>query len=83
MKIGLAGSIESSDCLITAEASNELDIKIESSVYEFFGKQIRKVILETLEELGIKTIRIHINDKGALDYTIRSRLISAIKRMES
>lgn len=82
MKIGLAGSMESSDCLIRVEESDTLEIKIESSVYEFFSNQIRKVILSTLEELGIKNVSVHINDKGALDYTIRSRLITAIERMK-
>jgi citrate lyase subunit gamma (acyl carrier protein) len=83
MKIGLAGSLESNDCIITVEESNELEIKIESIVYDYFSSQIRKVILNTLEELEVKTIKVFINDKGALDYTIRSRLIIAIKRMEA
>ncbi|MFY9422765.1 MAG: citrate lyase acyl carrier protein [Bacilli bacterium] len=83
MKIGIAGSLESSDCLVRAEASDKLEIQIESTVFEFFGNQIRKVILSTLEELGIKAIKIHVNDKGALDYTIRSRLLAAARRMEA
>jgi citrate lyase subunit gamma (acyl carrier protein) len=82
VKIGIAGSLESSDCLVRAEESDKLEIQIESSVFEFFGNQIRKVVLDTLEDQGIKTIKIHVNDKGALDYTIRSRLLTAIERMK-
>ncbi|HRT69146.1 MAG TPA: citrate lyase acyl carrier protein [Bacilli bacterium] len=82
MKIGVAGTVESNDCLITVEESDELEIIIESIVMEFFGEQIKKVIVDTLDELKIKTIKVTCNDKGALDYTIKSRLVTAIKRME-
>ncbi len=82
MKIGVAGTVESNDCLITVEESDELEISIESIVMEFFGEQIKKVIVDTLSELKIKTIKVTCNDKGALDYTIKSRLVTAIKRME-
>ena len=82
MTIGVAGTVESNDCLITVEESDELEIIIESIVMEFFGEQIKKVIVDTLVELKIKTIKVTCNDKGALDYTIKSRLVTAIKRME-
>ncbi len=82
MKIGVAGTVESNDCLITVEESDKLEIIIESIVMEFFGEQIKKVIVDTLKELQIKTMKITCNDKGALDYTIKSRLVTAIKRME-
>jgi len=81
MKIGVAGTVESNDCLITVEESDKVEIIIESIVMEFFGEQIKKVILDTLAELQIKTIKVTCNDKGALDYTIKSRLVTAIKRM--
>ena len=81
MKKGVAGSIESNDVKITVEESKKQEIKIESIVYEFYGKQIYKTIVDTLEELGIKNIKVLVQDKGALDYTIKSRLITAIERM--
>ncbi len=81
MKKGVAGSIESNDVKITVEESKKQEIKIESIVYEFYGKQIYQTIVDTLEELGIKNIKVLVQDKGALDYTIKSRLITAIERM--
>jgi len=57
-----------------------LSLKVLS--WSFFGEQIKKVIVDTLDELKIKTIKVTCNDKGALDYTIKSRLVTAIKRME-
>ena len=81
MKIGVAGSLESNDALITVTPSNEVEIEIESIVYDFFHEQIEQVITETLDELNIKNLKVVCKDKGALDYTIRARLITAIERM--
>ena len=82
MKVGMAGSFSSNDALITVSESDELVIKIDSIVDDFFHDQIDKVVRDTLKELNIKKIKVEVNDKGALDYTIRARLITAISRME-
>ncbi|MBN2876410.1 MAG: citrate lyase acyl carrier protein [Bacilli bacterium] len=82
MKIGTAGSKESNDCFVTVKESNDTQIIIESIVAAFFYDQIKAVIESTLAELNIKNIIVIVEDKGALDYTIKSRLISAIKRMK-
>lgn len=82
MKIGVAGSIESNDCLMTVIESDKLEINITSIVDSFFHDQIKKVIEDSLEELNIKNVKVTCQDKGALDYTIKARLITAINRME-
>lgn len=82
MKRGIAGSLESNDALITVRESDKLEITVKSIVYDFFHKQIEKVIRDTLSELGIDKISVVCEDKGALDYTIKARLTCAIKRME-
>ncbi len=81
MKKGVAGSKESNDCLVTVTESDELNIVIESVVGAFFYDQIKETVEKTLEELDVSNISVLVEDKGALDYTIKSRLISAIKRM--
>ncbi len=81
MKIGVAGTLESNDAMITVKEASELKIVIHSIVYDFFGEQIEKVIRDTLNELNLKNIEVECNDKGALDYTIKARLITAIQRM--
>ena len=81
MKIGVAGSLESNDALITVTENDKIEIEIESIVYDFFHEQIEKVISETLKELNINNLKVVIRDKGALDYTIKARLITAIERM--
>ncbi len=83
MKIGVAGSLESNDALITVTTSDKTEITIKSIVYDFFHKQIFDVIIKTLDELGIKNVSVLCEDKGALDYTIRARLITALSRMEN
>ena len=83
MKIGIAGSLESNDALITVKESDKLNITVKSIVYDFFHEQIEKVILDTLNELGVEKIDVVCEDKGALDYTIKARLTVAIARMEA
>jgi len=82
MKIGVAGSKESNDCLVTVKESKKTDIIIDSIVAAFFYDQIKAVVEETLKEMNIENVTVIVEDKGALDYTIKSRLVSAIKRME-
>ena len=39
MKIGVAGSLESNDALITVTPSDKMEIEIDSIVYDFFHEQ--------------------------------------------
>ncbi|NLZ61188.1 MAG: citrate lyase acyl carrier protein [Acholeplasmataceae bacterium] len=82
MKIGIAGSLESNDVLITVRTSESLIIDIHSIVDLLYHDQIKAVVLATLKEEGIDKLEVTIEDKGALDYTIRARLLTAIRRME-
>lgn len=83
MKIGICGSVESNDCLITVKESSGITVNLDSIVKEYFGDQIIKVITSTLKELQIENIEVTCVDKGALDYTIKARLITAIERMNN
>ena len=82
MKVGVAGSVESNDILITVTESSELVIEIKSIVDAFFYDQIEQVIRDTLKELNINNVKVSCQDKGALDYTIKARLVTALTRME-
>ena len=75
-----AGTYESSDCNITVEKNDTLMINIESIVFEQFGDQIKEVIVTTLKEHNLSNIKVDIFDKGALDYTVKARLETALKR---
>ena len=76
-----AGSYESSDCIMTVSKSDTLEVSIESIVFEQFGDQIKEVILTTLQEENIHAIKVECFDKGAHDYTVKARLLTALKRM--
>ena len=82
MKRGIAGSMESNDALITVKESDKLSVPVKSVVYDSFHEQIEKVIYDTLAERGIGNVEVICEDKGALDYTIKARLLTALDRME-
>ena len=80
-KAAVAGTLESSDAQITVESGGgKGELTIESSVIHQFGKQIRAVVLETLERLDVKDAKIKVVDKGALDCTLKARVECAVYR---
>ncbi|ORC35396.1 citrate lyase acyl carrier protein [Marispirochaeta aestuarii] len=81
-KKGIAGTLESSDVLVTVSPPTDPGIKIEleSIVKKQFGNRIIAVVNEVLEGLGIKDVHVSLQDKGALDCTVRARLEAAAYR---
>jgi citrate lyase subunit gamma (acyl carrier protein) len=76
-----AGTMESNDIYVMVQPSEGgIEINIESIVMKQFGKQIEKVIRETLDNLQVENALIVAKDRGALDYTISARIEAAIKR---
>ena len=81
IKPAMAGTLESSDAQVTVEPGNgSVELTLESAVIHQFGNQIRKVILETLDNLGVDDVRITVIDKGALDCTLKARVEGAVFR---
>ena len=80
MKNAIAGTLESGDIMITIGPGKGLEVNLQSSVEAQFGRQIRSVITETLQGLGIEDARVDAVDKGALDCTIRARVTAAAVR---
>lgn len=80
--IGSAGTMESSDIMVTIKKNPQKGIKIEldSSVEQQFGAQIKKVIVESLQELEIEDALVSAVDKGALDCAIKARVVTAAYR---
>ena len=80
-KITLAGTLESSDVQVTVEPFDKgIKLSLESSVMNQYGQQIKDTVLETLDRLGVKNIKINLIDKGALDCTIKARVECALLR---
>lgn len=82
IKNAVAGTLESGDIQIqiSPAESKGLHIDLDSSVAAQFGKQIRTVITETLQGLGIEDVDVKAVDKGARDCTIRARVTAAAVR---
>ena len=77
----VAGTLESSDALVTVELhEGSVELDISSSVINQYGRQIRATVVETLKRLDIDEARVTIVDKGALDCTLKARVECAIFR---
>ena len=80
-KPAIAGTLESSDAQVAVEpAEDGIELYLESSVMNQYGRQIKATVLETLERLGVENARVTVVDKGALDCTIKARVECAVFR---
>ena len=80
VKNAVAGTLESGDIMIQIGPGEGFQVELQSSVAAQFGRQIKSVITETLEGLGISDAYVKATDKGALDCTIRARVTAAAVR---
>lgn len=77
----IAGTLESSDIqIMLSKIEGPTEIELESAVEKQFGTQIRTLMRTILERYGITNVKLKAVDKGALDCTIKARLITAIQR---
>ncbi|WP_278831879.1 citrate lyase acyl carrier protein [Mitsuokella multacida] len=80
-KPAMAGTLESSDAqVIVAPGSNGIELTLESSVMNQYGRQIKATVLSVLEGLGVQDAKIKVVDKGALDCTLKARVECAVFR---
>lgn len=81
IQTAMAGTLESSDAQVMIEPwENGIELEVTSSVMNQYGRRIRQVVLETLERLGVEGARVTVNDKGALDCTLKARVEAAVYR---
>lgn len=81
LKPAIAGTLESSDAQVTVEPGDgKIDLELQSSVMNQFGRQIKAAVLETLERLDVTDARVTVVDKGALDCTLKARVECAVFR---
>ncbi|MDO5298919.1 MAG: citrate lyase acyl carrier protein [Clostridia bacterium] len=80
-KNAMAGTLESSDALVTVEpGEGGIELEISSSVMNQYGRQIKATVLETLARLDVTDGRVTVVDKGALDCTLKARVECAVFR---
>jgi citrate lyase subunit gamma (acyl carrier protein) len=79
-----AGTSETGDIHVTVIPVDQegIHIQLESKkvILKQFGRQMEEVIRDTVLQLGVENILIKALDRGALDYTIRARVQTAIRR---
>lgn len=82
VKPAVAGTLESSDIQIRVEPADApgIEINLNSSVKQQFGKKIIQVIHDTLEEMGVTDAYVEAVDKGALDCAVKARTAAAAYR---
>lgn len=83
LKTAQAGTLESSDVMITVSPGTEgsgLVIEIDSIVMAQYGKAIRETLMNTMTQQGITDIYVKAVDRGALDCTLRARVLTALER---
>lgn len=78
----IAGTLESNDVLVRVSPADGLSIEIESIVLPQFGKQIRQAVLQTAQALQVEGAAIVLQDKGAIDCTIKARVETALLRAQ-
>ncbi|GAB48097.1 citrate lyase acyl carrier protein [Mobilicoccus pelagius] len=76
----LAGTLESSDAVVRVSPHDTLEVTVVSTVEAQFGAQIRAVVADTLDSLDVRDGRVVVEDKGALDCTLRARVQAAVMR---
>ena len=77
-----AGTMQSSDLVVTVEPAESLEIRIESTVKKQFEHLIRARVEATLARHEVVGGRITISDRGALDYAIEARVETALRRAQ-
>ena len=80
LKTAAAGTLESSDALVTVEPGEGISLELSSSVMNQYGRQIKAAVLETLERLDVKDANVTVVDKGALECTLKARVECAVFR---
>ena len=80
LKSAAAGTLESSDCLVTVEPGEGITLDLSSSVTNQYGRQIKAAVLETLERLEVQNANVTVVDKGALECTLKARVECAVFR---
>lgn len=79
---GSAGKEGKQDCVVNVNLRDNggIEVKIKSKVNKLFDKQIERAATEAAYEMKVKNALIEVYDFNSLDFTIKARTKTAIKR---
>lgn len=86
VQAAVAGTLESSDVMVRVSPAppeqerEHVDVVVTSSVMAQYGDAITAVVHDTLDRLGLRAGQVVVEDKGALDCTLRARVQAACLR---
>ena len=81
-KAGIAGTMESSDVMVTVKPNPEkgIVIEIDSSVVAQYGDEMRETVHEVMQQFDIADAVVELKDRGALNSVIRASVQTAVCR---
>ena len=79
---GSAGKEGKQDCVVNVNLRDNggIEVKIKSKVNKLFGKHIETAATKAAYEMKVKNALIKVYDFNSLDFTIKARTKTAIKR---
>lgn len=80
---GVAGSLESCDALVMVMISPEksgIELELDSPSAGAFAEDMEIAVRNTLQSLGLANGFVKVQDRGALDCTLRARTETAARR---
>jgi citrate lyase subunit gamma (acyl carrier protein) len=75
-----AGTLESSDCLVTVVPGEGRSLDYRGGNAPFFRSRTERILAEVLDGAGIRDVGVTIQDQGALEATLRARIETALER---
>lgn len=79
-KTASAGTLESSDCLVSVSPATELQLDYRGGNAELFRMRTRTLVEDVFRAYGLAGGRVTLQDQGAILATLRARLETALER---
>jgi len=80
-KAAIAGTLESSDAMITITPLDKgIMVDVESVVLAQFGTEIERAVREVLDDFSVEGVNVRVQDQGALECVLKARVETAICR---
>lgn len=75
-----AGTLESSDCLVTVMPAETIEIEYAGANEKIFRGRTEDLVREILGKYSLTGGAVKIQDSGALEVTLRARIETALER---
>ena len=81
VKAAIAGTLESSDAMITiTPLDKDLTVEVESVVLEQFESEIERAVRDVLHAFSVEGASVRVQDQGAVECVLKARVETAVHR---